>query len=234
MARAARECMKQEPKWLVCAAVAVIVEALLLAVATPGFISVAAVGVTVIFALLMLKGSRLAWVLAALSAVGQLVESVVAGDNSWVAPTLSCIAAICLLAPPSFRYIWGPRQDRREFGLPAMLEKPCERARTLAYNAIAVVADWEKEQIGMKGSGQRSYKVLLWRLGFACVSLFFLSGILHGWKNDDGGWMVAVIDRSARIAYVLAQLTFIAAALVAAYRHFSPSRIDATPPTVKD
>jgi hypothetical protein len=185
----------------------------------PSLTTTAAVVVATIIAVLILGGSRFAWAVALIGVGGRLVSSVIsAGDYG--ALSVDGIAAICLLAPPSVRYVWSQRSPHQAGKLQLAVKKPYERVMASAYGVLASVAEWENGHFETNNmQKQRSYKVLLWRLGVACVLLFVLFAVAYNWQQGSGQGSIVVnlIASVTRICYVLVQVTFIAVVFIAVF-----------------
>jgi xanthosine utilization system XapX-like protein len=220
------------PRWLKIAAVVLVGQTLVKFAVAPNLVAAAALAVGVVIALLVLRGNRLAWAVALVGAAGQLIDSLISTEHYW---TLSVggIAAVSLLAPSSVRYVWSRRPHRHAGPLPLLVKGRYDRIVASVYDVIARTADWETGQLSSStASMQRSYKLLLWRLGVGCIGLFALYAAAYEWQHGsgDGSPIVNVIASATRVCYVLVQVVFIAVSLIAAYQHFTKSARTSQPP----
>jgi hypothetical protein len=103
---------QQVPKWLVVAAVVMVgaraVSLIVAQDAVPKAISLAA---AVIVAAFLLRGSRVAWVLALVASISLLTGPVVLDLSWWLAGTAVIVIA-GLLAPSSRIYVWQVQMHR--------------------------------------------------------------------------------------------------------------------------
>lgn len=217
--------MARAPGWLMAAAVVLVGQTLVLFAIAPSLTAVSAVVVALVIALWVLRSSRVAWVVALVGAGGQFVGSVIAAGHYW-ALSVGGVLMICLLAPPSIRYVWSQRLHRQPGKLQLAAKRIYERIVTSVYGLVGHVPDWENGQFeSITTYPQRSYKLLLWRLGIGCVFLFGLYAVAYKWQHGsgDGSSIVNVIASVTRACYVLVQVLFIVVSLVAVWRYLVTS-----------
>jgi len=220
--------MKRRPPWLLLVAVVGIIgQTLVLFALGPSLVKAASVVVAALFAALMLRGSRLAWGVVLIGAAGQLVSSATLAEGSWALVAGGALV-VCLIAPPSVQFVWTQRPHREAGVLQLTVKGSYERIRALAYGALARVAQWENSASGTDSRpAQRSYGVLVWRLGVGCVLLLLLVGATYSWQQGSGrdSGIVHAIASVTWTCYALVQLAFIAVVLMAVHQHFTTSRV---------
>jgi hypothetical protein len=209
-------------RWLLVAGAMLIAQPLALFAVHPSLVKAAAVAVAALVTSLMLRGSRFAWTVALVGAGGRLISAVVSSGQYW--DLASGIIVICLLSPPSIRFIWTQRPHRRVAGWELALKRPYEAVKASAYGALYQVAEWEgggSETVSSRK--RRSYRLLIWRLGVGCVLLLVLVGVTYNWQHDTGGEapVVRIIASVTWTCYALVQLAFIAVSILALYKHFT-------------
>lgn len=96
------------PKYLLGVSVAAFVRTLVPFISAPSIVGASGIAVAVGFAWLLLRGSRFAWVVLLVGAVGDIVDSAASMEPDWV---LVCgiIMSVGLLMPISVRYVWKDR-----------------------------------------------------------------------------------------------------------------------------
>lgn len=219
--------LRRPPGLLAVVAVVLVGQTLLSFAFGPSITRAAAIAVAVFVALLLLWGSRFAWVVALIGAGGQLVSSAISTDSNW-GLAAGGIVVICLLAPPSVRFVWSKRPHRQAGRLQRAVKRPYERVKASAYAILARVAEWENgEFLTAATRKQRSYRLLIWRLGVSCVLLLVLVGATYNWQQGSGrgNSIVNVIASVTWTCYALVQLAFIAVSMIAVYRHLTSSRV---------
>jgi hypothetical protein len=211
------------PPWIGIAVAVFMAQAGAAVFSRPIGIGVGAIGISLILGLLLLRANRLAWVIVVVGAGGQLIEGILSGPNILMA-AFGCVVLGCVLAPASVRYIWIDRSQGGASRL--LLRKNLSWSRLVApaYGTWAKLAGWEVGE-GPSPVPIRSYRVLLWRLGCACVGLFIVFVIAYNVKHGvaQGSMIADVIARVSRIAYVLVQMLFFIVVLVAISRRASSS-----------
>jgi hypothetical protein len=202
------------------AAISVLGEALVLFVLTPGLIEASSIMVSALFVWLLLRGSRFAWTVLLIGVLDQIALAGALDARPWEVAA-EAIAAVGLLAPPSFRFVWAQHPRRPSGRLQTAARRPYKWVRASAYSALCRIAEWEDRGPGRR----RSYGLLLWRLGVACVLLLPAVGLTYGWQQDFDGHnhIINAIAKLTWACYALVQLTFIVFALIAVYRHLADS-----------
>lgn len=208
--------------WLTIAIVLLVGQTLVQFVRTPTAVGALSVGVAVFFASLLSRGSKFAWVVLLVGAIGQFVIAALSTAD-YGSLAVGSVAAICLLAPPSVRIIWFQPSHQRVGVLSLPVERSHERVRAWAWGILLRVADWENEGTAESATHQqRSYRLLLWRLGVGCVLLLVLVGLTETWAQgaESINGIALVVAGVVWVCYAVVQLAFIAAVIVAVYRHY--------------
>jgi hypothetical protein len=148
-------------------------------------------GVSVLLGVLLLRASRIAWVLTLLGSVAQLASPLWESQPLW-SPILAGALALSLVLPQSTRQVWRARLPTGP-----------------AYAFVARLAQWEAGP----STTPRSYGVLLWRLGGAMIVLSICGAMLHGGQES---WIVSVMSSVVWTAFAFTQLAFFIALLAAA------------------
>jgi amino acid permease len=110
------------------------------------------------------------------------------------------------------------------------IKKFYEKIRISAYGLLATIAEWEIQESGTNAARkQRSYRLLVWRLGVACVLLLVAVGATYDWQQGSGhdSPVVNAIASITWLCYALVQIAFIVVAVIAVCRHFLASRTTA-------
>ena len=219
------------PSWyLVGASAAAFVRTMVPFISAPSLAGASGIAVAMAFAWLLLRGSRVAWVVLFVGAIGDIVASVVSAEVDWVF-VCGVVMAVGLLMPPSVRYVWNRQhyqQDiRSRLGMVWIRQKVQwidQKARAAAFFGLSRFAGWKSIQLGEQVGRAPNYSSLLWRLGIACIVLLLCAGFMDSWQHGAGrdSPLVAVLADLVRFSAVLAQLGFIVAVLVVLYhRKFS-------------
>jgi hypothetical protein len=95
--------------WLTGAAILLIGQTLVLFALTPSLIAAAAVGVAMVVMGFVLAGSRIAWTVAIIGSLGQVVEGAILGER-YGGIVVGVLAAMCLAMPSSVRWVWSRPQ----------------------------------------------------------------------------------------------------------------------------
>lgn len=212
------------PPWIAIAVAVFMAEAVAAVFSRPIGIGIGAVGISLVLTLLLLGASRFAWVFVVVGAGGQLIEGIISGPDILMV-ALGCVVLGCVLAPASVRYVWSSDRSRASASrLSSQTTSTYSRLITLAYGVWASLAGWEAGE-GLPQGPIRSYRVLLWRLGWACVGLFLVFVVAYNVKHGvaQGSIIADVFARISRIAYVLVQVLFLMVALVAMMQWFRSS-----------
>jgi hypothetical protein len=217
--------LRRAPRWLVLAAAVFVVQTLVIFAEQPGVIEISAVAIAMLLGWLLLLGSRTAWVLGVLSAVGRVVDLAASGSSHW-GVAVDGLVIICLFVPASIRFVWAERGGR--LGPRWRLSE--SRVYGWAGSSRFVSKWYGNPPIGgshhdSEGK-RRSYGPLLWRLGVTCVVLLMLGGAAYGWKEGSGrdSDLAQEVSRIIWLANTVAELAFVAVAALAIYRHFTVER----------
>jgi hypothetical protein len=215
------------PSWyLIGASAAALARTIVPFISAPSLAGASAIAVAIGFVWLLLRGSRIAWVVVFVGAVGDIVSAEVV----WV---FGCgvVMAVGLLMPPSVRYVWNRKHYQQvtcsQLGIVWIRQKVQwidQKARTGAFSGLSRFAGWKSVQLGEQVGRALNYSSLLWRLGIACVVLLLCAGFMDSWQHGAGrdSSLVAVLADLARFSSVLTQVAFIVTAVIALYhRKFS-------------
>lgn len=162
-------------------------------------------------------GSRIGWSLLLLIAGTVVVEFVLSAQSGLLAALWAGIA-IALLAPSSVWFVWRqPRQDL----IPTLpgVGRYWSAIRTAMYSAIARLAQWEAGQLEEGAFYRRSFSVLLWRLGYCCVGLFFAYVVSFNVQSGGNGGGVGIVDVVvvvSRVGFVICFILFLGVVFAAA------------------
>jgi hypothetical protein len=212
--------LERPPIWIYLAALAMPLSALL-PISEPRLINLLALLVAIVFAGLLVRGSRVAWIVALVGALGQPVETMVTGGLDWSVP-LSVVMAGCLLAPPSLHFIWQSEHRRR---VPLrLLSRAYDGARELSYRALAYFAGWETEVLDRKPWEPGRYRSLLVRVGCCTLILLVLVTFTYNWQQTQPSRAMGILADVMWTLYAVFQVAFIALGLVAIYRRLSHGR----------
>ncbi|HEY8082096.1 MAG TPA: hypothetical protein VIE64_00890 [Solirubrobacterales bacterium] len=210
--------------WLATAAAVIVGQTLLSFVFGPSFTKATSIAVSLLFAALMLRASRFAWVVILIGAAGQMANSVLSIDPHWVSVAAGTIVVACLLIPSSVRYVWSPSSHQRTGWLQRAVKRLSLSVKNSTFRLLSQVAQWKEGEIDL--TRKRSYGVLIWRLGIGCVILLILFGVAYNWQQGSGhdSSSVNIVVNVTWTGYVLTQLAFIGVSVVAMYRHFTTLR----------
>lgn len=200
------------PGWLRIAAAVVVGETLVRLIADPSApFRVAAVGVAVLLAWLLLRGSRVAWVLVAFGSAAQFATSFTMDQPMWFGG-FAAVVLICLLAPSSRRFVWTDR-DRQAGG-------PLRPAAQRSYSRLLVLPYNVESRVVEKGTALVNRKVIA-RLAVWVALLILLAGALSVWHDGSGrdNVIVFVLWKVTWIWLTLAQVALIALLAMAAYNY---------------
>lgn len=167
-------------------------------------------GVALILGVLMLRGSRIAWIITLLGSSAQLLNAL-SEPQEWPFVGATAILVLLLLAPSTIRFVWIKR-DRRPFRLgPSAIRRLSERVEGVLYLAFARVAQWEWDVAENQIRQPRTYGVLLWRLAVVIVFLLILVGAIHTWQEGtarDSAIVEVLIDVTWTV-YMVTQIVFL-------------------------
>ncbi len=219
--------LKRAPWGLTVAAITIVIQTLLSFAFDPSILKATSIPVSLFFAALMLLGSRFAWMIILISAAGQLLGLATA-DRQWGELAASGIVAVCILVPPSVRYVWSRRPNQRAEGSQPAIKLFYEM-KVVPLRVLAWVAEWEDGKLEPGVTRKpRSYRLLIWRLGVGCVILFLLFGAAYNWQQGSGSdkSIANVLVSVTWAAYILVQLIFIVFSMIAAYQYLAGLKED--------
>ena len=128
------------PVWIRIAAAVMVGEGLGWLVLHPTIaLGAVSLGVVVLLAWFLLRGSRVAWVLAVFWAATQLAAPFTMNQPVWLVGTAAIVLA-CLLAPPSYTFIWTERRSRAKVPWRSDAQRSYGRILDLAFDSAARVA----------------------------------------------------------------------------------------------
>lgn len=192
----------------------------------PEVVSALAFGIAVLVSAFVLKGSRVAWGIASISAGGQVVEAISANRSLWLG-ILNLAVLVCLLVPSSIRFLWGREQSgekSEEFGL----GKAWQAVQGFLYRSLTIAAGWETSFDGESPSRpSKSYRTLIVRLGLAAVLMLLLIGLTYNWQQETGNDVVPnLIADIVWTSWAVIQVSFVVVVFLALFRHVTSSRSD--------
>jgi hypothetical protein len=207
--------VKGTPRWLVVAAIGIVAHALGSLVLSPGLLWAGLLAASLLFAYLLLRGSRFGWTVVLLGSSAELVASLASKAQYWNG-IVGAALIVCLFAPASRQFVWGRSRPRSPNRLQPVLEVPLNLAQRLGWLALARIAGWSSAQ-----ESQRSYARLIWRLGWTCLFLLLLVGATYNWQRGSGRGS-AVAETVASVTwtcYACVQILFVVTLICAAYHH---------------
>lgn len=214
------------PRSLIAAAGISVGQASLMLVLDPGLIAASAAVVAILIVALVLKGSRVAWAVLSIGAVGEVVDPLVSGERYWMV-AIGAVALLGLVAPASLHFVFRARRDTGElFKVGAVAWFPAlHGVRSWTRGAIARLAGWSEGSELAKPCQRRNYGVLVWRLGIACVFLLLAVGATYNWEHDSAAdsSVVHLIAGVTWTCYAIVQIAFLCVLTFAVYRHFVPA-----------
>jgi hypothetical protein len=129
-----------------------------------------ALGIGVLVAWFVLRGSRVAWILALLTAAAQLSNLIAMSQPVWTAITSAVILA-CLLVPSSRKYVWANKAGRQLTPWRAGVQQTYARCLDMGYGWAARLPGMGaavEDEAAAKSPSRRRLVVLLvvWVLVF--------------------------------------------------------------------
>jgi energy-coupling factor transporter transmembrane protein EcfT len=213
--------------WVAIASAGLIGQVLVMFLVDPGWVPVTTLGIAALVGAFLLRGSRVAWSIAAVSAGGQLVEAIFANQPLWIG-ILNAAVLGCLFVPASIRFVWRKGQpDARSKAL--SLGRMQQGTHEFLYRGLAVAAGWETSFNGEShGRTSKSYRTLIWRLGLLTLLMLLFVGLTYSWQQETGDDVVPnVVADVAWTSYAVMQVALLVVVSLAVIRHFSSSRSDA-------
>jgi hypothetical protein len=172
------------PAWLFAAAAVVVLESVgQFMFSGVTVLGVVTLGASILVACFLLRGSRVAWVVAVFSAAAQLAAPAAVSQPLWFGAA-GVVLLVCVLVPPSRRYVWSekPRQGRtgrQAAGQPAYA-RVIDSAYGLAGRLPGMGAALEDEAAAKSPSPRRLILLLaVWVLVFLPL-VGALNNLRHG------------------------------------------------------
>ena len=212
------------PQWVVCGAAILSGQTLVLFALSPDLIRLGALLVAALVAWLLLRGSRIAWGVALVGAIWQVGNAIISDAHYWEV-AIGGIATACLLMPSSIRFVWT---DRAPHGgaleRPGVFVKGNGKVAAILYAALAQFAGRDRPDTRPEaGRNARSYGMLVWRLGVACVLLLVAVGVTYNWQHGsgEGSGIANLVASLTWTCYAVVQVAFIVVGLIAGYQYLS-------------
>jgi hypothetical protein len=166
-------------------------------------------GLVVLLVWQLLLGSRIAWVIAAFLAVGQLTAPLTLGGSVWSA-ALAALVLTCLLIPSSRAFVWAEKlQMSRDSN------SPRSAVQRIYRRLLALVYRWVPRLV-------KSFHGKFTLLLVACVLVLRpLVGALEDFHHGSGhgSVLVDVLSGAVSLCYSLAELAAIVLVAMAAYHY---------------
>jgi hypothetical protein len=187
-------------------------------------LSAVSVGITVLLAWFLLRGSRVAWVLAVLLAAAQLAGPLTQNQPMWVAG-IAAIFLACLLAPPLRAFVWTEGQRRaRASGLwLSATQRLYDRLMARVYGWVARVSEPGGRPAKENEAADKPRGKLIVLLVVCVLILDPLVGMLYDFHHGSrrGSVIVDVLWRVVWIGYTFVRLALIVLLAMAAYRYLN-------------
>ncbi|HKB50386.1 MAG TPA: hypothetical protein VKC63_03025 [Solirubrobacterales bacterium] len=217
------------PAWLWIAAAAMVAQDLAAFIVSPiTALSAGLLCVTVLLAWLLLRGSRVAWVLSVFSAAAQLAAPLTLNQPLWLAgPAVIFLA--CLLVPSSRAFVWGERQQQASGSWRSATQRMHDRLLALAYGLVARVPGFGGRSAKEIEVADRPNRGKLIALLAVCVALLYpLIGAFYDFHHGSGqgSVVVDVLWRVVWVGYSFARLALIVLLAMAAYRYVTKKRYE--------
>jgi hypothetical protein len=205
------------PAWLwIAVAVLVVERAVLLTLPPVTVLSAVVLAFSALIVWLLLRGSRVAWIVAVFSSAAQLTAPFTSGQPVWVTVP-AAIILVCLLAPASREYIWAASQQRKLRRQGRSVQESYSKLRSLPYGWAARLPALERQ--AAEGPRNRGKLILL-----LSISIFIaapLVGVLYRFHHGagSGSLIVDVLWHVIWIVYSLTLFALIGLLMLAAYSH---------------
>lgn len=209
------------PVWLYVASIVVVVMSLVQLVVEPQLSRALALGVAIIFAVLLLRGSRIAWVGILIGAVGQPLEAMVDDSLGWRDP-LNVLVVALLAAPTSWRFIWKRKHQRSSAVEPK--SRWLDNVRNAQYVALAYFAGWDAEVKADQPLDSARYRSLFVRVGVCTGVLLVLVTITYNWQQSQPSSLINIIANVTWTLYAIFQVTLIGLGLFCLYQRRTNGR----------
>jgi len=220
--------VRDTPFHLRVASGALVTGALVQLIRAPNAIGAIAALIAIVFAWLLLRGSRAGWLGTLILCAAQVVGSVLLTEIT-IALVIGLVVSSCLLVPATFRFIWGDRDPRRSTG--SLWQNTFEKVGGLGYNLMAFAAGWEQAD-QMLTKQRREYGLLAWRLGILAVLFLIPLTASYNWDQASHRHdaLKRVIADVVWTCWALIFIAFVAALVMTAYEHTrSGSRVHDAP-----
>jgi hypothetical protein len=186
------------------------------------------IAIAVVLSWYLLRGSRIAWCVILIDAVGHLGEAIIVNDE-YVNLLLYGAIVAALSLPASFRFIWQRDGANSSLVPPSGLFGKTQEAM---YRIFMFFVSWES---GMKHEGPwdaEGYRSMLTRIGL--FTLFSLPVVVatYQWEQNSTSSVASVLADLAWIAYAIFQVTFIVLCGVGLYRYLTRDRSHSNSKTV--
>lgn len=171
-------------------------------------------GVVVFLAGLLLRGSRVAWVLAILVAVSQLTTLFTLDESVWFAAP-GAITLVCLLVPSSRAFVWGGKQQgaRNVNSSGSVTQRMYDKFLSVVYSLLERMPAVERPIRG------KYIILLIIGLLIAAPLVGALDNFHHG--SARGSVFIDILWRVVWIVFSLAQLAAIVLVVIAGSRFLS-------------
>lgn len=210
------------PIWLAAAAFIEVAEGIaLIAWAGASPLTLSAFFVALVAAGLLIAGSRVIWILLFCNGATQLLAPFVTDGPVW-SLALASATLLCLLVPPSRRYVWQRKARSRGFGrnLDSSAARAIGRLRACVFALSARITGRNDLPI--------PNRVLVWRLVLTYLIMIPIVDRLEG--LSDGDLLGAVVWHVVWSCFNLLQLSIALLLLLSVIRYFD-KRFTADPTT---
>lgn len=190
----------------------------------PSLIRATAVVVAGVLAWFMVGGSRIAWCIALLDALGRLGEALIVREGYWELAVYGAI--VCgLSVPTSFRFVWRGHWERPTQVKPGRV---LHRSQEVIYLVFDYFVSWER---GMKREGPwdaEGYRSMLGRIGLFTLFSLPLVVATYKWDQNSVSPVASVLADVAWTSYAIFQVTFIVLCGIGLYRYLTRNRSHST------
>jgi hypothetical protein len=171
-------------------------------------------GVVVLLAWLLLRGSRVAWVLAILVAASQLTTLLTLGESVWFAAP-GAATLLCLLVPSSRAFVWEgkQRETRNVNSSGSVTQRMYDKFLSVVYGLLERAPAIERPIRG------KYIILLIIGLLIAAPLVGALDNFHHG--SARGNVLIDILWRVVWISFSLAQLAAIILIVIAGARFIS-------------
>lgn len=170
--------------------------------------------IAILLAWLLLRGSKVAWVVAVASGAADLVFSIAGEGPSW-GMLIDVLVLIGLAMPSSVCYFWG-RQSKNS-RTAATLPSALGRIRAFAYRLLARAAGWK----GSRNQAPR-FRLLAWRLGVASLLLLGPVGLTYGLTQESPhDRALAIVASVVWMCWALATVACLVVVALALWERFT-------------